>query len=196
MISWYEFIANALRAKGVNYRYGAKMEILGTKRQELLIKMYPKYYSGSRKQKALETAGKLATDCSGLVTWAAGTAPLSSSAIADDAIENIPIDKVTEKHIGWAVWKPGHIGIYIGNGKCIEARGFDYGVSIWTLKNRDFTHVLKLDFVDYDAFPQEKGTDPINVFMQALANKAGAKIEVDGITGVKTKAAVERFLLK
>jgi hypothetical protein len=157
--------------------------------------MYPKYYAGSGKQKALETAGKLATDCSGLVTWAANAAPLSSSAIADDAIESIPIDKVTEKHIGWAVWKKGHIGIYIGNGKCIEARGFDYGVSIWTLANRDFTHALKLDFVDYDAFPYEKGTDSINVFMQVLANKAGAKIEVDGIVGNKTKVAVEKFLL-
>lgn len=195
MISWYEFITNALRAKGVNYRYGAKMEVLGTKRQELLIKMYPKYYAGTRRQIAINTANEMATDCSGLITWAGKTSPLSSSQIADDAITSVPINKVTEKHIGWAVWKKGHIGIYIGNGKCIEARGFDYGVSIWTLANRDFTHALKLDFVDYDAFPQEKGTDPINVFMQALANKAGAKIEVDGITGVKTKAAVENFLL-
>jgi hypothetical protein len=31
--------------------------------------------------------------------------------------------------------------------------------------------------------------------MQVLANKAGAKIEVDGIVGNKTKVAVEKFLL-
>lgn len=195
MISWYEFITNALRAKGVNYRYGAKMEILGTKRQELLIKMYPKYYTGSRKQKALETAGELATDCSGLVTWAGKTSPLSSSQIADDAITSVSINKVTEKHIGWAVWKKGHIGIYIGNGKVIEARGFDYGVSIWNLANRDFTHALKLDFVDYDAFPFEKDKKPLNVFIQALANKAGANIDIDGIVGNKTKSAVKSYLL-
>lgn len=195
MVSWYEFITNALRAKGVNYRYGAKMEILGTKRQELLIKMYPKYYAGTRKQIAINTANEMATDCSGLITWAGKTSPLSSSQIADDAITSVPINKVTEKHIGWAVWKKGHIGIYIGNGKVIEARGFDYGVSVWNLANRDFTHALKLDFIDYDAFPFEKDNKPLNVFIQALANKAGANIDIDGIVGNKTKSAVKSYLL-
>jgi len=157
--------------------------------------MYPKYYAGTRKQIAINTANEMATDCSGLITWAGKTSPLSSSQIADDAITSVPINKVTEKHIGWAVWKKGHIGIYVGNGKVIEARGFDYGVSVWNLADRDFTHALKLDFIDYDAFPFEKDKKPLNVFIQALANKAGANIDIDGIVGNKTKSAVKSYLL-
>ena len=30
---------------------------------------------------------------------------------------------------GLAVWKPGHIGVYIGNGEVVEAMGTKYGVS-------------------------------------------------------------------
>lgn len=190
MISWYEFIERALSAKGTNYRYGAKMEILGEHNQQMLIKMYPKYYAGSRKQIAIKTCNEKATDCSGLLTWAAGTSIMGSTTIKERAKAIIPINKVDERHIGWAVWKKGHIGIYIGNGKVIEARGFDYGVSVWTLKNRDFTHALKLDFVDYDAFPSGEA-----VFVQSICNKLGAKIEVDGVVGSKTRAAVKKYLL-
>lgn len=190
MISWYEFIERALSAKGTNYRYGAKMEILGEHNQQMLIKMYPKYYSGVRKQIAIQTCNEMATDCSGLLTWAAGVDIMGSTTIKENAKAIIPVSKVDERHIGWAVWKSGHIGIYIGNGKCIEARGFDYGVSIWTLKKRDFTHALKLDFVDYDAFPQTEV-----VFLQSICNKLGAKIEVDGVVGSKTRAAVKKYLL-
>lgn len=51
---------------------------------------------------------------------------------------------------GLAVWKDGHIGIYLGNGKVCESRGVAYGVVISNLNTQKWTHYGKLKGVDYD----------------------------------------------
>ena len=51
---------------------------------------------------------------------------------------------------GLAVWKEGHIGIYIGNGYVIEAMGTRYGVRKTELKNRSWTHWLKIPYITYE----------------------------------------------
>ncbi len=51
---------------------------------------------------------------------------------------------------GLAVWRDGHIGIYIGNGEIIEAMGTRYGVVKTQLSDGRFTHWLRVPFIEYD----------------------------------------------
>lgn len=55
---------------------------------------------------------------------------------------------------GICVRYQGHIGVYIGNGEVIEARGTKYGVVKTKLKDRPWTHWLKypgIEYVEQDA---------------------------------------------
>mgnify|MGYP000901343487 CR=1 FL=1 len=50
---------------------------------------------------------------------------------------------------GVCVYYKGHIGVYIGNGEVIEARGTKYGVVKTKLKDRAWTHWLKYPDIVY-----------------------------------------------
>ena len=51
---------------------------------------------------------------------------------------------------GLAVWKSGHIGVYIGNGEVIEAMDTRYGVVKTKLQGRGWTHWLEVPEIKYD----------------------------------------------
>ena len=46
--------------------------------------------------------------------------------------------------------KPGHIGVYIGNGEVIEAMDTRYGVVKTKLQGRGWTHWLEVSGIKYD----------------------------------------------
>ena len=50
---------------------------------------------------------------------------------------------------GLAVWKSGHIGVYIGNGEVIEAMGTNYGVVKTDLAERNWTAWLEIPYIQY-----------------------------------------------
>lgn len=50
---------------------------------------------------------------------------------------------------GLAVWKSGHIGIYIGNGEVIEAMGTKNGVVKTKLSERNWTAWLEIPYISY-----------------------------------------------
>lgn len=50
---------------------------------------------------------------------------------------------------GLAVWKAGHIGVYIGNGEVVEAMGTKYGVVKTQLEGRGWTHWLEIPYINY-----------------------------------------------
>lgn len=94
--------------------------------------------------------------------------------------------------IGEAVWKSGHIGVYIGGGLVVESTpSWDNCVQITALKNiskksgynaRTWTKHGKLPFVTYDATPEKaetptktptEGANTVNVELTVL--KKGAK---------------------
>ena len=50
---------------------------------------------------------------------------------------------------GLAVWKSGHIGVYIGNGEVIEAMGTKYGVVKTKLAGRGWSAWLQVPYVSY-----------------------------------------------
>ena len=51
---------------------------------------------------------------------------------------------------GLAVWKSGHIGVYIGNGEVVEAMGTKYGVVKTQLEGRGWTHWLEVPGIEYE----------------------------------------------
>jgi hypothetical protein len=58
------------------------------------------------------------------------------------------MDTMPEK-IGLALWKSGHIGIYIGNGYAIEAMGTKYGVVKTEVDGRGWQGWGEIPYIDY-----------------------------------------------
>lgn len=104
---------------------------------------------------------KRTADCVGLIKsflWWQGNNPsynaktdVSADGMYTIAKEKGPINTIPEIP-GLCLWKKGHIGIYIGNGQVIEARGTKYGVIQSPLTgsgSAGWTHWLKCPFIEY-----------------------------------------------
>ena len=131
------------------------------------VKQYPKRYSATRQEFIKKRINGIfrGCDCAGLIKWALwtngdinaqikyssktdrGTGGLYSAATEKGAIAVMPEIK------GLIVYKEGHVGVYIGNGKVIEctlgARGD--GVVETNLKDVKWTHWLKIPEITYIA---------------------------------------------
>ncbi|MGI5892101.1 MAG: LysM peptidoglycan-binding domain-containing protein [Bacillota bacterium] len=93
-------------------------------------------------------------DCSGLIVQAIrtvipGYADRSANTFKAQFTKSGGIRDIPET-AGLAVWKDGHIGVYLGYGKVCESRGVAYGVVISDLKTQKWTHYGKLKDVEYD----------------------------------------------
>lgn len=149
---------------GKPYWYGTYGQVLNSAIWRDNAKRYPKHYSDARKEKMRSRGdyGKKGHDCSGLLKGALWTFPqafnmspkyvaaedMDANTMVKTAKESGPISTIPEV-AGIAVWKNNHIGIYIGGGKVIEAKGFDYGVVESKLSDTKWTKWAKLAFVDY-----------------------------------------------
>ena len=137
---------------GTPYVYGAKGEVLTRAILDRLARENPGTYTSTYKAKAARYIGQRCTDCSGLISWYTGILRGSYN-YHDTAVERVGIDHLDESMVGWALWKPGHIGVYIGDGWCIEAKGINYG----TIKSRvavtPWQKVLKLCNINYTPVP-------------------------------------------
>lgn len=51
---------------------------------------------------------------------------------------------------GLAVWKSGHIDVYIGNGEVIDAMDTRFGVVKTNLQGRGWPHWLEVTGIEYD----------------------------------------------
>lgn len=139
-----ELVAFAKSKLGVPYVYGMKGKVMTEALYDSLKKTYGNLVWDSDRQKI----GKVCCDCSGLISWATGIAR-SSQNYHDTALEIEPIATIAKAPIGAAVWRKGHIGIFIGNGEYIAEDGSAYGCRINKLRNAGFTHWLKLKDIDY-----------------------------------------------
>ena len=102
---------------------------------------------------------------------------------------------------GICVYKQGHIGVYIGNGQIIEARGTKEGVIQTPLKGTNsagWTHWLKCPYIKYeDVIPMKvlrygsKGEEV--KLLQEKLNTLGYQLIVDGHYGIITQGAVRDF---
>ena len=142
---------------GTPYVFGAKGEVMTQARINQLARENPGTYTSAYKAKAAKYIGQRCTDCSGLISWYTGRIRGSYN-YHDTAVERVSIDHLNESMIGWALWKPGHIGVYIGDGYCIEAKGINYGTIRSKVSSTAWQKVLKLCDIDYttDQAPTEQ----------------------------------------
>lgn len=153
MFNGSDLVDFAKRAKkeGVKYLYGGNFEILTPERLNALRSQSPSQISEYRYNYALKNyIGKTVTDCSGLIYGYTRDGSRRTSQMlfnkADSALD-IPPD-LSKIPVGAVLWKPGHVGIYQGDGKTIEALGFDYGIVERDVTNTDFQkYLLFNDFV-------------------------------------------------
>ena len=107
--------------------------------------------------------GKHTADCVGLIKgygWLStdtmtidygthGMPDIGANEMYYDATQRGSIDTMPDTP-GLAVWKSGHIGVYIGNGEVIEAMGTKYGVVKTQLEGRGWTHWLEVPGIEYE----------------------------------------------
>lgn len=194
-----ELVAFVKGKKGTPYVYGMKGTVMTTSAYEYLRRQYPKQVKESDAAKI----GEVCVDCSGLISWCTGLIR-GSSQYKESATKVLTIDRIAEAVPGCALWKTGHIGVYIGNGKCIEARGSSFGTVETRVADRPWTHILWLRDIDYtDA--RTPATDAQKRSAQEWANKylrdeiirgSCAALNVDGALGPKSERAFCRCLQK
>jgi hypothetical protein len=206
--------AFAVSKLGVPYVYGAKGADgkFTQAKFDFLARNYPKVFTFSYKIKAKKLIGKVCCDCSGLISWytkkVLGSAQLYSTASKRGLIKD-----VHNAPIGAVLWKEGHVGVYIGDGYCIEEKGIDFGCVKSKISNTKFTHWLTFNYMEYDE-PKEpvviskkknnpydkpttlliKGSKGEGVkWLQFELCEAGYSCSIDGDFGKNTLAYVKKF---
>lgn len=158
--------------------------------------------------------GRRVADCSGLFVWAYKLHGLSiyhgSNTIFNKyCTKTGPVAGEVKIRVGTAVFqnsdgKRGHIGLYIGGGMCIEAKGTPHGVvtsplSVWdewgTLKDVDYSNTIEETFgvVPLDTITKGARGELVKYLQRALTEAGYDVGEIDGIFGSGTLAAVKKF---
>lgn len=154
MLKVNDFIKFLKGKVGTNYVYGAKGTVLTMSQFTQLYNMY-----GSPKipRTDVEKVGTVCVDCSGLMQWFSGV-KLNSSGLASNAIktgtnfDNVPL--------GATLWRRGHVGFYIGDGKFIEAKGSRYGTIVSELSKTNFSKWCLQSFIDYNTEDETETEEP------------------------------------
>ncbi len=107
------------------------------------------YYSGWAYVYGGSTPG--AVDCSGLIySYASGErtgdAQLSAASESGSVCNGIP------RVHGLGLYQPGHVGVYVGNGMSVDARGSDYGVCYSSVDYMNWKTWFKLSNVSYPSY--------------------------------------------
>lgn len=120
-------------------------------------KQYPKYYTATDFPKQY---GKRVHDCVGLIKgywWSEtptsapkynSTQDTSANGLRNKCVEKGDISTIPEIP-GVCVFYDGHVGVYIGNGEVIEAKGHAYGVVKTKLKGRGWKYWGKIPNIEY-----------------------------------------------
>ena len=92
----------------------------------------------------------------------------------------------------------GHVGVYLGDGTVVHAKGHDYGVVRQDIDDVTFTHWGIPSGLYDDGLPTlRKGNsgEYVRLMQEAIA-KAGIEVDQDGKFGSNTEAAVKAFQKK
>lgn len=160
-IGLVEYAQKALTEKW-GYVWGTFGQLLTEVLYQQKLQQYPNQVGSFKSFIRTNWLGRKVTDCVGLIKgyyWSE-SGMLKYNPI-NDVNANSMFSLAKEKGIiesipdipGLCVWKQGHIGVYIGNGQVIEARGTKYGVIQTPLReagSTPWTHWLKCPFIEYE----------------------------------------------
>ena len=159
LVLWAENAAD----KGWGYVYGTYGTVLSESMLNAKMEQYPDEVA-TKEQFIRDTwLGKRTADCVGLIKgygWfntvsqqteigSNGMQDLSANGMYDAATVKGEISTIPETP-GLAVWKDGHIGIYIGDGNVVEAYGTERGVIRTALADGGWTHWLEVPCISYN----------------------------------------------
>lgn len=163
LVAWAE---NIIAAKSHVYWYGTYCNPCSASLLSGKTRQYPSHYKDSRQStyKKHIQQGKICTDCVGLIKgyyWEKdgvikykrdglpdkGANGMYSATKIKDTIDTLP------EIPGLLVWTSGkgHIGVYVGGGYVVEARGFSYGVQRNKLSARGFKYWGVCPYIEYTA---------------------------------------------
>lgn len=200
---------------GTPYVYGAKGSYGKLTQAHLnsLILAYPSMFTNIYITKAKRFVGRVCTDCSGLISWYTGKI-IGSAQMYSSAYTRLPIKDIDKYAPGVILWKPGHVAVYLGDGKYteIEAKGIDYGCVKDDARKRGFTYGLTFKDIDYVYETKVQGTwkgenpykEPSETIYKGCNGQgvkwvqwelveAGFKLVIDGDCGTKTDKAIRDF---
>ena len=200
--------------------YPCTLSLYNRKREQ-----YPTHYTADRESgyKADIAAGRMCADCVGLIKsffWTGGVIgganhyasngcpDQSANGLFELCKETGPIKSIPDIP-GLVVWKSGHIGVYVGGGYTIEARGFAYDCVMHKVTDGPWTKWGKLppsmlEYVDAAAVTWalgdralsrgDKGPD-VKALQTALLSLGYSlpKYGADGDFGTETQDAVLAF---
>lgn len=144
---------------GKPYWWGTFGQIATKALYEQKKRQFPKYYKDDDFEKQF---GQRVHDCMGMIEgymWSdtpESNPVYNSNGFKDtnaDALYKMSKRKGSINDIpnvpGLAVFMPGHVGVYIGDGLVIEARGHKYGVVTTKLNERNWTKWAYIDAIEY-----------------------------------------------
>lgn len=147
---------------GRPYWYGTFGNTASKSLLEMKKGQYPAHYQQARMEKYKSQLSERVHDCVGLIKgylWSdtPDSKPVYNS--SQDVSANGMLLKCKERGRiytlpeipGILVFMPGHVGIYIGGGRVIESRGFNYGVVETELKDRPWESWGKCPWIKYPA---------------------------------------------
>lgn len=148
---------------GWGYVWGSFGYVLTEQQLQQLKAQYPEMVGGYESIIRSKWLSGRTTDCVGLIKsygWfdpdelkikygTNGMPDVGANAMYYSATVKGTIDTIPEVP-GLAVWCNGHIGVYVGGGYVVEARGTSSGVVRTKLAERHFTHWLQVPYIHYD----------------------------------------------
>ena len=160
-----DLVAYAIHAweSGWGYVWGTYGNVLTDSLFEYKLEQYPDGVGNYEAFIEANWLGGRTTDCVGLIKgygWldpdtltigyaTNGMPDYGANQMYRSASVSGTIDTIPEVP-GLAVWCDGHIGVYIGNGEVIEAMGTRYGVVKTKLADRNWTHWLEIEYINYN----------------------------------------------
>ena len=159
LVLWAEHAAD----KSWGYVYGTYGTVLSESMLTAKMEQYPDEVA-TKEQFIRDTwLGKRTADCVGLIKgygWfntvsqeteigSNGMQDWSANGMYNAATVKGEISTIPETP-GLAVWKDGHIGVYIGNGTVVEAYGTERGVIRSALADGGWTHWLEVPSISYN----------------------------------------------
>ena len=149
-------------AKKWGYVYGTYGEVLTESILTAKASQYPEQVGNNEEFIRSHWLGVRTADCIGLIKGYAwyncdtgqidyrsnGVMDMGSDPMLDMATEKGTIDTMPDIP-GIAVWKDGHIGVYVGDGQTIHAANTELGVIMTPLEKSSWTHWLKIPYISY-----------------------------------------------